>query len=109
MGYLEIDTIVRFDQGIKSDVYNALDIRLRFQFSFAYQKANSRNTVDFFKKIEDIYPLKQGIKIVQTNNGAEYWGESLTKILRRERLSITLSILVALRLMLSLIILFGAI
>jgi len=32
--------------------------------------ANRRNTVDFFKKIEDIFPLKQGIKIVQTDNGA---------------------------------------
>jgi hypothetical protein len=41
---LEVGTIVRFNQGIKSDVYNALDIRLRFQFSFAYQKANSPNT-----------------------------------------------------------------
>jgi len=73
-GYLEIDTIIRFDQGMKLYVYNAIDIKLRFQFSLAYKRASSKNTVNFFQRLEQIYPLKQGIKIVQTDNGSEYLG-----------------------------------
>jgi lysyl-tRNA synthetase class 2 len=69
-----MDTIVRFDQGIKYYVYNCLDIKLRFQFSLAYRKANSKNTLDFFKKLEKVYPVRQGIRIVQTDNGSEYQG-----------------------------------
>jgi len=73
-GYLEIDTIVKFISGIKVYIYNALDVKLKFQFSLAYSKANSRNTLDFFKKLNKVYPLKNGIKTVQTDNGAEYQG-----------------------------------
>jgi transposase len=73
-GYLEIDTIVRFDQGIKYYVYNCLDVKLRFQFSLAYKRANSKNTLEFFKKLQRVYPIKRGIKKVQTDNGSEYQG-----------------------------------
>lgn len=73
-GYLEVDTIVKFIQGLKLYVYNALDIRLKFQFSLAYPKAKAQNTTDFFQKLEKVYPLKGGIKIVQTDNGSEYQG-----------------------------------
>lgn len=71
-GYLEIDTIIRFDQGMRLYIYNALDIRLRFQFSLAYSKANAKNTLHFFNRLEQVYPLKRGIKTVQTDNGSEY-------------------------------------
>jgi len=73
-GYLEIDTVVMFLLGMKFYVYNALDIKLKFKFALAYKKANVSNTLDFFSKLEKVYPLKDGIKTVQTDNGSEYLG-----------------------------------
>jgi len=73
-GYLEIDTVVMFLLGMKFYVYNALDVKLKFKFALAYKKANVLNTLDFFKKLQEVYPLKNGIKIVQTDNGSEYLG-----------------------------------
>jgi len=74
-GYLEIDTIVRFVDGIKVYIYNAVDIRLKFQFSYGYTRLKSGNTVDFFKKLELVYPLLNVIHSVQTDNGLEFMGE----------------------------------
>ena len=74
-GYVEIDTIVKFVNGIKRYVYNAVDINTRLEFSYAFKSKNSRNTVKFFKKLEEIYPERNGIITVQTDNGSEYIGE----------------------------------
>jgi len=74
-GYLEIDTIVRFVEGIKVYIYNAVDIRLKFQFSYGYTRLKSGNTVDFMKKLELVYPLQNTIHTVQTDNGLEFMGE----------------------------------
>ncbi len=74
-GYVEIDTIVKFVNGIKRYVYNAIDINTRFEFSYAFKSENSRNTVKFFKKLEEVYPERNGIITVQTDNGSEYIGE----------------------------------
>jgi len=74
-GYIEIDTIVKFIHGIKFYIFNAVDVKLKFQFSYGYGRATSRNAKDFYKKLELVYPVKGGIRIVQTDNGAEYHGE----------------------------------
>ena len=73
-GYIEIDTIALFVDGIKRYVYHALDVQNKFDFAYTYNKLNSFNTVDFFKKLEIIYPLSSGIKTVQTDNGLEFLG-----------------------------------
>jgi len=73
-GYIEIDTITTFIQGIKLYVFNAVDIKLKFQFSFGYTTLNSKNSTDFIRRLELVYPIKDGIKIVQTDNGLEYLG-----------------------------------
>ncbi|QLG69885.1 MAG: Mobile element protein [Candidatus Woesebacteria bacterium] len=73
-GYLEIDTVVMFLLGMKFYVYNTLDVKLKFKFALAFKKANVLNTLDFFRKLKKVYPLKDGIKIVQTDNGSEYLG-----------------------------------
>jgi len=65
---------VMFLLGMKFYVYNALDVKLKFKFALAYKKANVLNTLDFFRKLQKVYPLKNGIKIVQTDNGSEYLG-----------------------------------
>jgi len=72
LDYVQIDTIVKFNDGVKRYVYNAIDVNLRFQFSYGYYRASSKNTVDFFNKLESVYPIKEGIKTVQTDNGSEY-------------------------------------
>lgn len=74
LGYLEIDTIARFHSGLKVYIWNAVDVKFKFQFSYAYPKLSSENTLDFFKKLESVYPLSHAIKTVQTNNGLEFLG-----------------------------------
>ena len=74
-GYIEIDTITKFIQGIKRYILNAIDISGKFQFAYAFRALSSRNTVTFFKKLESVYPYETGIHVVQTDNGPEYSGE----------------------------------
>lgn len=74
-GYLEIDTITLFVDGLKRYVYHALDIQNKFDFAYTYNRLNSQNTVDFIKKLETVYPLSSGIKTIQTDNGLEFLGD----------------------------------
>jgi hypothetical protein len=75
LGYLGIDTITQFNLGKKRYIFNAIDIKLRFAFSYPYTQLNSRNAKDFMEKLKQVYPIKSGIKIVQTDNGLEFLGE----------------------------------
>lgn len=63
-GYIEIDTIVKFIHGIKLYILNAIDVNLKFQFSYSYTRLNSQNSLDFIKKLELVYPIKNGIHTV---------------------------------------------
>lgn len=74
-GYVEVDTIVRFIHGIKLYVLNAVDVNLKFQFSYGYTRLNSRNSTDFLKRLELVYPIINTIHSVQTDNGLEFMGE----------------------------------
>jgi len=67
---IEIDTIVKFDWGIKRYVITAVDTNTRYSFAWTYRRANSSNTRDFFKKLEQVFPYQ--IKHVQTDNGSEF-------------------------------------
>ena len=71
-GYVEIDTIVRFILGVKIYIFNAVDVYSRFEFSYAYLSSSSDTARDFFTKLQLVYPFKEGIKVVQTDNGSEY-------------------------------------
>lgn len=73
-GYVEIDTMFKFYNGLKVYILNAIDIKLKFQFSYAYTKLNSQVSLDFLKKLQLVYPLKGGIKTIQTDNGLEFHG-----------------------------------
>lgn len=75
LGHLGIDTITEFNLGMKRYIFNAVDIKLKFQFFYPYKQLNSKNAKDFFEKLGRVYPLKGGIRIVQTDNGLEYMGE----------------------------------
>ena len=72
-GYVEMDTIVKFVDGMKLFFLTAIDVKLKFAFSLPYAKLTSHNTVDFFKKLQFVYPVP--ITTVQTDNGLEFLGE----------------------------------
>ena len=73
LGYLEIDTVLRFVEGVRHYFYCAVDVKGKFAFSLYYKRLNSQNTVDFFKKLEAVYPYS--INHVQTDNGLEFLGD----------------------------------
>lgn len=73
IGYLEMDTVLYFVDGIRNYFYSVVDVRSKFAFSYHYQHLNSQNTVDFFKKLEKVIPYK--INTVQTDNGLEFLGD----------------------------------
>lgn len=73
-GYVEIDTIVKFIDGMKLYIFNAVDIKLKFEYACAYSKLNSTNGADFLSKLITVYPMKSGIRITQTDNGLEFMG-----------------------------------
>jgi len=75
LGYIEIDTIAKFINGLKAYIFNAVDVKLKFQFSYGYSTLTSRNGLDFFKRLELVYPITNGIHTIQTDNGLEYLGE----------------------------------
>lgn len=71
-GYLQLDTICKFTDGLKRYLYSAIDVKLKFAFSLSHKRLNSFNTLDFYQKLEKVYPLK--IKSIQTDNGLEFLG-----------------------------------
>lgn len=71
-GHLQMDTVVRLTEGIRLYFYSAIDIKLKFSLSLPYPSLNSKNTLEFFKKLELVYPGI--IKSVQTDNGLEFLG-----------------------------------
>lgn len=72
-GHLEMDTVVKIVDSIKFYLYTAIDIRMKFSFAYPYTKLNSQNTVDFFKKLQFVYPVP--VVEVQTDNGLEFLGD----------------------------------
>ena len=74
-GYLEIDTVALWVERVKAYVYHAIDVQNRFAFAYTYNKLNSQNTVDFFNKLKQVYPIESGVKTIQTDNGLEFLGD----------------------------------
>lgn len=72
-GYLEMDTVIKFVDGIRVYFLTAIDVKLKFAFSLPYAKLTSRTTVDFFQKLQSVCPIP--IATVQTDNGLEFLGE----------------------------------
>ena len=72
-GHLEMDTVVRIVDSMKVYLYTAIDIRMKFSFAYPYTRLNSQNTVDFFQKLQMVYPVP--VVSVQTDNGLEFLGD----------------------------------
>ncbi len=72
-GYIEMDTVIKFVDGIKVYFITAIDVKGKFAFSLPYRRLSSAATVDFFKKLQSVYVIP--ITKVQTDNGLEFLGE----------------------------------
>lgn len=70
---LQLDTIVRFDVGIKRYIVTAIDLYSKFSFALAYKTLSSQATWDFYLKLKVVAPFK--IKAVKTDNGLEFGGK----------------------------------
>ncbi len=67
---IQIDTVVKFINGIRIYMVTAIDVKSDFAFSYTYKSPSSKNTKDFFQKLEDVAPFK--IQRIQTDNGSEF-------------------------------------
>lgn len=73
-GYVEVDTILRFVNGMRLYVFNAVDIHTKFEFAYGCTSNTTRSSVDFLNKLLSVYPIKNGIHTIQTDNGSKYLG-----------------------------------
>lgn len=67
---VQVDTIVRFVNGIKRYVVTAVDTETRFAFAAAYKNHSSASAADFLAKYLTLVP----IPALQTDNGSEFEG-----------------------------------
>lgn len=67
---VEIDTVVRFVGRMKKYIVTAVDTYGRPAFAWCYDRQNSINAKDFFKKLEVALPFS--VVSVQTDNGSEF-------------------------------------
>ena len=74
---IEIDTTVIFQNGIRRYIFNAVDVLTKFELSYLFKSLSSKSTLEFFKKLESVYPIKGGIHTIQTDMDLNI-SESLT-------------------------------
>jgi putative transposase len=67
---LQVDTIVKFINGIKRYIVTAIDLKSEFAFAYGYRNHSSQSTADFFAKLQSVAPFQ--IKRIQTDNGSEF-------------------------------------
>ena len=68
-GY-ELDTVVRFVDGVKAYILTVIHIETRFTFSLAYRSHSSRVAADFLRKLRTVSPVP--VAHLQTDNGSEF-------------------------------------
>lgn len=69
----QVDTIVRFEHGIKRYIVTAVDVVTKFSFAYTYKNHSSRSASDFSAKLMRVTPYP--IRAVQTDNGSEFLKE----------------------------------
>jgi len=72
LGHIQMDTILRFQDGIKYYFYTAIDTKSKFAFVLPFKTLTSFNALDFYQKLTQVVPYE--IKSVQTDNGLEFLG-----------------------------------
>ncbi len=68
---VQIDTIVKFINGIRRYCVTATDVHGRFSFAYGYKSPSSANAADFLTKLQTVAPF--AVKRVQTDNGSEFY------------------------------------
>jgi IS30 family transposase len=72
-GHFQADSTHVLFEGARRYLVTAIDTALKFAFVACYSQLSSRSALDFFKRLQSVYPLP--IKSVQTDNGSEFLGE----------------------------------
>lgn len=67
---MELDTIVRFIDGVKRYILTAVDVERKFAFAGAYTNHSSASAADFLRKAIEVCPFS--ISELQTDNGSEF-------------------------------------
>jgi transposase InsO family protein len=67
---IQVDTVVKFIDGIRRYIMTAIDIESDFAFAYGYKNLSSAVGRDFLKKLQDVAPFK--ITHIQTDNGLEF-------------------------------------
>ncbi len=67
---LEIDTVIRFIDGVKRYILTAVDVERKFAFAGAYTTHSSATAADFLTKLMTVAPFPIGE--IQTDNGSEF-------------------------------------
>ena len=67
---VQIDTVVKFINGVRRFIITAIDVESDFAFAFAYKNLSSASATDFMQKLEEVAPFV--ITHVQTDNGFEF-------------------------------------
>ncbi len=67
---LEVDTVIRFVDGLKRYIVTGIDTEKRTAFSAAYTNHGSRSAADFLRKCSVVLP--DCPQAVQTDNGSEF-------------------------------------
>jgi len=66
----ELDTIVRFIDGVKRYILTAIDVEKKFAFAGIYTSHSSASAADFLRKVIEVCPFV--IDELQTDNGSEF-------------------------------------
>ena len=67
---LEVDTVVRFIDGMKRYILTGVDTERRTAFAAAYTNHGSRSAADFLRRAQEVLP--DCPTFVQTDNGSEF-------------------------------------
>lgn len=67
---IQLDAIVKFDQGIKRYIITAIETKSKFAFAYSYNNLSSKSAADFIEKLVKVAPFS--IKAIQTDNGSEF-------------------------------------
>ena len=67
---MQVDSIVRFRDGISRYIITAIDLVSGFASAHGYSSLSSKSALDFFEKLEKVAPFK--VSAIQTDNGSEF-------------------------------------
>jgi len=67
---LQVDTVVKFIDGVKRYILTAIDVESDFAFAHSYRTLSSSSSADFLEKLQSVVPFT--IKRIQTDNGLEF-------------------------------------